>query len=295
MIYELFSIFKITTYEHGIRIGKFSISEDNIYNFISDIVKIVFILLLMYITIKIGNIIINRYVKKQKNFKISLNDKKAKTVGAILKSVLKYCVYFFGIFEIISTISSKVGVTSLTFASIGGVAVGFGAQSLIKDIINGFFILFEDQFSVGDYIDVDDKSGVVESVELRVTKIRDFNGDLHIIPNGLITKVTNHSKGNVKIVIDIDISYDEDSEMVISKLNYLCKEFSEKNEFITEGPSVFGITKVKDGVITIRVIGKTKPMKQWDTEIKLREEIIKVLKKENVKMPYKELKIIKGD
>lgn len=294
-MHNLFSIFEITTYEHGIRIGKISISEENIYNFISNIVKIAFILVLMYITIKIGNMIINRYVKGQKNFKISLNDKKAKTVGAILKSILKYCVYFFGIFTIISTISSKVGITGLTFASIGGVAVGFGAQNIIKDIINGFFILFEDQFSVGDYIDIDDKSGIVESVELRVTKIRDFNGSLHIIPNGLITKVTNYSKGNIKIIVDIDISYNEDSELVISTLNHLCKDFSERNEFITEGPSVLGITKVKDGVITIRVTGKTKPMKQWDTEIKLRQEIIEVLKKESIEMPYKELKVIKGD
>ncbi|WP_446898152.1 mechanosensitive ion channel family protein [Clostridium sp. LBM24168] len=292
---ELLSIFNITTFEGGIKIGNFSISEEKVYNFIYDIITVAIILFLMYITIKVGNVIINRYVKKQKNFKISLNDRKAKTVGAILKSILKYFVYFFGIFTIITVIFPKVGATGLTFAGISGVALGFGAQSLVKDVINGFFILFEDQFSVGDYISIDDRSGTVESLELRVTKIRDFNGDLHIIPNGLITKVTNHSRGNVRMTVDVDIAYDEDSNIVISKIADLCKDFGKDSEFVTEGPNVLGITEVKDGIITIRIIGKTKPMKQLDVEIKLREEIIKAFKKYNVKIPYREIKIVKGE
>lgn len=292
---DLLSIFNISTFNGGIRIGTFSISEEKVYDFFSKSIKIIYILLLMYFIIKIGNMIINRYVKKQKNFKISLDDRKAKTVGAILRSILKYLVYFFGIFAIISIISPKIGITSITFAGIGGVALGFGAQSLVKDVINGFFILFEDQFSVGDYISIDDKSGIVESLELRVTKLRDFNGDLHIIPNGLISKVTNHSRGNSRMMVDVDIAYDEDSDIVISKISNLCKEFAKKNQYITEGPNVLGITRIKDGVITIKITGKTKPMKQLDTEIKLREEIVKAFKKDNVKIPYKEIKIIKGE
>lgn len=292
---DLLSIFNISTFNGGIRIGTFSISEEKVYDFFSKSIKIIYILLLMYFIIKIGDMIINRYVKKQKNFKISLDDRKAKTVGAILRSILKYLVYFFGIFAIISVISPKIGITSITFAGIGGVALGFGAQSLVKDVINGFFILFEDQFSVGDYISIDDKSGIVESLELRVTKLRDFNGDLHIIPNGLISKVTNHSRGNSRMMVDVDIAYDEDSDIVISKISNLCKEFAKKNQYITEGPNVLGITRIKDGVITIKITGKTKPMKQLDTEIKLREEIVEAFKKDNVKIPYKEIKIIKGE
>lgn len=295
MNYILMSIFSRDGLNKILDIAGKYIEEEKIYNFISDFIKVILIFLVMYITIKIGNMIINRYIKKQKNFKISLNDRKAKTIGAVLKSILKYCVYFFGIFGIISVISPKVGMTGLTFAGIGGVALGLGAQNLIKDIINGFFILFEDQFSVGDYISIDDKSGIVQSLELRVTKIRDLNGDLHIIPNGLITKITNHSRGDTKFYIDFDIAYDEDSKEILSIVSDICKKFSEENEFITDGPDVLGIIEFKDNAVTIGISGKAKAMKQFDIEVKLREKIIDELKRKDVKMPCRQVKIIKGD
>ncbi len=267
-----------------------SFDKQSIYNLGLNIIKIIVILISMYLIIKIGNGIINKYVFKQKNFKFSLDDKKAKTVGAVLKSILRYSVYFFGIFAIIEVLFNKIG---LTFAGIGGVALGFGAQSLIKDVINGFFILFEDQFTVGDYINVDDKGGIVESMELRITKIRDFNGDLHIIPNGLITKVTNHSRGNIRIMVDVDVSQDEDLDRAIKVISDLCDRFKEENECITEGPKVLGISALKEDRITIRVAGKSKPMTQWDAEMKLRKEIRGVLNDSNITVPYTKVKIVK--
>ncbi|MEY8763271.1 MULTISPECIES: mechanosensitive ion channel family protein [Clostridium] len=290
---KVFPFFKIVVEDDAVKIGKLSIYKESILNFTEVVFKVILILISMYLIIKIGNIIIKRYVSKQKNFKISLNDKKAKTIGAILKSVLKYSVYFFGIFTIISVISPKISITGLTFAGIGGVAVGFGAQNIIKDIINGFFILFEDQFSVGDYVSIDDKSGIVESIELRITKIRDFNGDLHIIPNGLITKVTNHSKGNVGIIIDVDVSYEENINRVIKLLSDLCSEFKEKNSDVKEGPAVQGIIKIADDKVTIRISGKTRPMTQWNMEMKLRKQIGEMFKKENIKTPCLSIKLLK--
>ncbi|AKA71266.1 mechanosensitive ion channel family protein [Clostridium scatologenes] len=274
--------------KYGIRIG--DLNKQSIYNFGLNIVKVIVILVFMYLIIKIGNGIINRYVSKQKSFKFSLDDKKAKTVGAVLKSILRYSVYFFGVFAIIEVLFNKIG---LTFAGIGGVALGFGAQSLIKDVINGFFILFEDQFTVGDYINVDDKGGIVESMELRVTKIRDFNGDLHIIPNGLITKVTNHSRGNIRIMVDVDVSHDEDLDRAINIISDLCDKFKAENECVTEGPKVLGISALKEDRITIRVAGKSKPMTQWDAEMKLRKEIRDVLNSANIKIPYAKVKVVK--
>lgn len=276
-----------------VQIGNFIIGKEDIYGLVIVMAKIIIALITMYLVIKIGDKIINRYVSKQKNFKFSLDDKKAKTVGAILKSILRYSVYFFGIFSIIATISPKIGMTSLTFAGIGGVAVGFGAQSLIKDIINGFFILFEDQFAVGDYINIDDKGGIVESLELRVTKIRDFNGDLHIIPNGLITKVTNHSRGNIRIMVEVDIAYDEDLDNAIEVISNLCKKFKDENECVTEGPSVLGVSAFREGGISIKIAGKTKPMMQWDTEMKLRKEIREALKNANISINYPKVRIVK--
>lgn len=266
--------------KESVGIGKFDISVESLYNLGTDIIKIIIILICMYLTIKIGNAIIKRYVTKQKNFKFSLDEKKAKTVGAILKSVLKYSVYFIGLMGIIETLLGGVGIT---VAGIGGVAVGFGAQSLIKDVINGFFILFENQFNVGDYITIDNKDGVVESIELRVTKIRDFNGDIYIIPNGLINKVTNHSRGSSKIAVNFDVPCGEDINKIIDIISKLCNKFKSENEYVTDGPSVLGISDIKNGNVTIRVVGKVKPMTQWDAEMKLRKEIFEELNKAAVK------------
>ncbi|AYD41495.1 mechanosensitive ion channel family protein [Clostridium fermenticellae] len=273
--------------------GKFNINKEGLYNLGSKVVKIIIIFVFMYLAIKIGNAIIKRYVSRQKDFKFSLDEKKAKTIGAILKSVLKYSVYFIGLMGIIETLFGGIGIT---FAGIGGVAVGLGAQSLIKDIINGFFILFENQFNVGDYITIDDKSGIVDSIELRVTKIRDFNGDTYILPNGLITKITNHSRGSSRIQVSLDVPCEEDLDRIIDLISDLCNRFKIENECVIDGPSVLGISDIKDGNITIKVAGKVKPMTQWDTEMKLRKEIFNELNKANIKRPCSTIKIIKeGD
>lgn len=290
---NLASLLNVNLDSNGIHVGSYNIQKEGIYNMGSTIIKVILILISMYLVVKVGNGIINRYISKQKSFRFSLDDKKAKTVGAVLKSILRYSIYFFGIFSLIEIIfgTTKIG---LTFAGASGVAVGFASQSLIKDIINGFFILFEDQFSVGDYIHIDDKGGIVEGIELRVTKLRDFNGDLHTIPNGLIAKVTNHSRGNIRITIDVDIAYDEDVDKAIDVISELCKRFNEENKsVVTDGPSVLGIYAFKEGGITIRVAGKTKPMAQWDTEMKLRKEIRETLKSANISIPYPKVKLVK--
>jgi moderate conductance mechanosensitive channel len=214
------------------------------------------------------------------------------TLEAILKSILRYTVYFFGIVGILTEV---FGTISLTFAGIGGVAIGFGAQSLVKDIINGFFILFEDQYAVGDYINIDDKGGIVESIELRVTKIRDFNGDLHIIPNGLISKVTNHSRGDIRVLVEFDVPYDTEIDRVIRIVSEVCEKFKLKNNNMVEGPKVLGVSALKDSSITIKVMGKSKSMTQWDSEMELRREIKMALDREKIEAPYPKRKIVKGD
>jgi small-conductance mechanosensitive channel len=276
--------------------GKLGIGDVtiNLYVMALGIAKIVGIIILMWLAIKISRWIINRTVEKQSRseLRFSLDERKSKTIGAVLKSILKYTVYFFGITAILTII---FGGISLTFASIGGVAIGFGAQNLVKDVINGFFILFEDQFSVGDYINIEDKGGIVESVELRVTKIRDFNGDLHIIPNGLITRVTNHSRGNMRILVEVDVDSDENIDRVIEVLNVACAKFKKNQEDIIEGPTVLGITSLKENNVTIRIVGKAKTMKQWDCEISLRMEIKKAFKEANIGVTYPRRRIIKEE
>ncbi|MGO5064399.1 MULTISPECIES: mechanosensitive ion channel family protein [unclassified Clostridium] len=275
----------------GIKIGNLPIEADSIYNFISVVIKIAIICGIMYLSIKIGNKIINRFVKKQRNLKFSLDDKKATTVGTILNSILRYTVYFVGIFSIIEILFGRIGSI---FAGLGGAAIGLGAKDLIKDVISGFFILFEDQFSVGDYITVEDKSGIVDTIELRITKLKDFNGDLHIIPNGLINTVTNHAKNNIRFKVEINVAYEVDIEEAINTINKVCLEYAkERKDIVVEQPSVYGITSLGNNGISIVVYGRTTPMNQWTAEIELRKRILIELKNENIEIPYNKFQIIK--
>ena len=283
----------IAILEDGINIGKLYISIDKLTYIAIKFMRILFIIILIYLIINIGSTIIHKFMYRQRksNSKFTLNEKRSMTLEAILKSVLRYTAYFFGIVGILTEV---FGTISLTFAGIGGVAIGLGAQSIIKDIFNGFFILFEDQYAVGEYINIDDKGGIVESIELRVTKLRDFNGDLHIIPNGLITKVTNHSRGAMRILIEVDIPYDADTDRAIEIVNAACENFKLKNKNLVEGPKVLGVSALKESSLTIKVMGKTIAMTQWDTEMELRKEIKLALEKGNIEAPYPKRKIMKG-
>lgn len=297
-------LIKFATDQQELRFGKLSVSLEEIEQFINMLIgkgtKILFTIAIMYISIKIGNHLIKKFVEKQvkSNAMLSLDSQRAKTLGEVLKSVLKYTVYFIGITFIISALFNGI---SFTFASIGGVAVGFGAQSLVKDLINGFFILFEDQFGVGDYITVGKFEGIVNSIGIRTTIIKDFTGDIHSIPNGSIIEITNHSRGDIRFMVDVDIAYEEDVDNAINAIKKACEAFKEENiEFISEPIEVVGVTALAASGVTIRVIGKAKPLKQWEMERKLRKAIKVTLDEFGIEIPYPKTQLInvnadKGD
>ncbi|HEY5562232.1 MAG TPA: mechanosensitive ion channel domain-containing protein [Clostridiaceae bacterium] len=242
--------------------------------------KIVLIMIFMFIGIKLGNIIIDRFIEKQSKLKFSIEEKKSKTIGTIIKSIMRYSIFFLGIIEILSLLFSGI---SLTFAGIGGVAIGFGAQDVLKDIISGFFILMEDQFTIGEYVTLEDKSGLIESMELRITKIRDFNGDIHTIPNRLISKVTNHSRGDKRVMLDVEISNGENVDKVISILDRICDNYNKTSNSIIEGTSVLGVSAMKENSFTIKIVGRAINMTQGDCEMQLRREIVRSLENEKIK------------
>lgn len=292
----LTSIFDVDGQTQTIKIGQYaSIKLETIYNIIWKIVSVAIIILLMLIIIKIGNKLINKFVKRQieSQMRFSLEDKRAATIGEILKSILKYTVYFLGLAAIFDKMTGGI---SLTFAGIGGVAVGFGAQSIVKDIISGFFIVFEEQYSVGDNVTIDGKySGIVQSIGLRSTQLNDFNGSTHIIPNGIIGVITNNSKSNMRVLVDVDIDYDADIDKAIEIINKTCEKFIVDNEDIVEEPKVFGVTQLKDLGITIRVVGKAKPSTQGTQEVKLRKLIKDDLDKNDVKLAYNKIQFLKSE
>ena len=289
-----YTMIKYNTEITDLNLGPIKISIDEVQKFIGECIRILFILLLMYFAIKIGNRIINKFVQRQikSNAKFSMDTQKALTIGEVLKSILKYMTYFIGGAMLLSKYFSGI---SVALASVGGFAVGFGAQSLVKDIINGFFVLFEDQYGVGDHITIGKYTGIVESIGIRTTTIRDFTGDIHLIPNGCIVQVTNHSRGNMRFMVDIDIAYEEDINNAINIIKNLCEKFKEENEDVTDPIEVLGVNSLNESSITIRIVGRSKPLMQWKMERELRKEIKLELDKYGIEIPYSKTEIIKKE
>lgn len=253
--------------------------------------SIIIITLAAYFIIKIGNKLINRFVDNQVKSKLafSMDEKKALTVGAILKSTLKYTVYF----SAAAIIISKIFNVSAALLSGIGFVVGIGAQSLVKDLINGFFILFENQFSVGDYITIGEYNGIVENIGIRSTVLKDFSGLIHVIPNGSIIEITNHSKADITFTVDVQIAYEEDIDNAIRIIQEAASRFEEKNkDNIREKIDAIGAVSINASGVTIRVIGKTKPLLQWKLERDLRKEIKIALDENGIKIPYPKTQII---
>ena len=253
-------------------------------------IRLILLIVAMYLAIKIGDKLIDKFVKNQIESKLSfsMNRQKAITVGAILKSSLKYAVYISGAAIIIG---STFKVSAAVLSAVGFV-VGIGAQSLVKDLINGFFILFEDQYGVGDHVTIGTFSGIVETIGIRTTVIRDFSADVHLIPNGTINQVTNHSRGNIRFIVDVDISYEEDIDNAINVITNVCNKYKNENENIVEPIEVLGVNSLNASSVTIRIIGKTKPLKQWEAERELRKRVKKVLDEEGIEIPYPKTQLV---
>ena len=253
-------------------------SED--LNIIEKFIKIIIIFIIIKIVTRISYVLIERFFKKQQDLKVSIEERKANTLSNILKSLCKYTFYFIGSVPILDIFGIKA-TSVIATAGVGGLAIGFGAQSLVKDIITGFFILFEDQFSVGDYVEVKGFEGVVEELGIRATRIRAFSGDLHIIPNGNIDIVTNKSRGDMRALVDVRIDYEEDIDRSINALETVGRKMLD-DEAITCGPTVLGVTKLEKDDIVISIMAMTKPMEQWAVERKLRKLIKEEFEKQDI-------------
>ncbi|AEG62084.1 mechanosensitive ion channel family protein [Desulforamulus ruminis] len=213
-------------------------------------------------------------------------DNRALTLSGLLKSILRYAVYFVAAISIIEIFIPNAAKTVLAGAGILGLAVGFGAQNLVRDIITGFFILFEDQYAVGEYVTLAGVTGTVEEMGLRVTKIREGGGQLHIIPNGSINQVANFNRGGMQAQVEIGIAYDEEIDRALYVLHQMSQDFSRKwSEDLLEGPDVLGLVRFDQSDMVLRVVAKTKPMRQWEIERQLRKSIKESFDREGIKMP----------
>lgn len=212
-----------------------------------------------------------------------LEDRRALTLSTLLKSIVQYVVYFVALVMILREF--QIDTTSiLAGASVIGLAVGFGAQTLVKDVITGFFILFEDQYSVGDYIANGDMAGTVEDIGFRITKLRGSNGVLHIIPNGSITKVSNYTRGHMLATVNIPVSYDADLRQVEALLKEACMAVKDLPQII-EAPKLSGIVDFRPGELIMRIVAKTRPLEQSGVEAAIRQQVQTLFAAASIPLP----------
>lgn len=259
-------------------------NEKGDLNLLGKGIKIILIFLIIKIILVLINKLIHKTLQNKKNEHL-LNTKRSNTVAEILKKLVKYLLYFLGIVMVLEMFN--INTTSiLATAGIGGLAIGFGAQSLVKDIITGIFIFLEDQYSVGDLVQIGSFQGVVEELGLRVTKLRDFSGELHIIPNSSIQIVTNKTRGPMRALVKISIAYEESVDRVISILEEVCEEIKATNESIIEGPSVLAVSNLGEYGVDITIVAKVTPGEQWATEREIRKKVKETFDKQGIEIPY---------
>ncbi|MBF0529680.1 MAG: mechanosensitive ion channel family protein, partial [Deltaproteobacteria bacterium] len=170
-----------------------------------------------------------------------------------------------------------------------GIGVGLGAQSLVKDIINGVFIILQDMISVGDWVQVGAKSGLVEAIGLRATRLRDGEGNVHIIPNSSIDSVTNMTKVFSRYMFDVHVSYKEDVDRVMTVLEELGREMQADTRYgpdILQPLEIFGLDRFAESSIVIRARVTTKPMKQWEIGREFNRRIKKIFDQSGIEMPF---------
>lgn len=260
------------------------------------LVKIVAIIILARIVIAVLRRIFKRilHLRVQRRPESAFG-KKTETIQTVTDSVIKYAVYFLAFMAILGVLNLGTAVASLLAAAgIGGIVIAFGAQSLVKDVFSGIFMLFENQYAVGDYIEADGEKGTVEAITLRTTSVKKFTGETAIIPNGNITKVINYSRGDNLAVLDIPVSYDTDIEKASGVMQSLGLEYMEAHDNILEEPHVLGIIELEESSIVLRMIIRVKPLTHWETERALRRMIVEEFSCSGVKIPYPHRVVISG-
>ncbi|MGD6964865.1 mechanosensitive ion channel family protein [Rossellomorea vietnamensis] len=231
-----------------------------------------------------GNKVLHRAFSKYSE-RNSVSAARAQTLESLARNIFSYVLIFIFFVTILQIFGIQV-TAILAGAGIIGLAVGFGAQGLVSDVVTGFFILLEKQIDVGDYVTAGSYSGIVEAVGLRTTQIRSFDGTLNFLPNREITSLSNHSRGNMRALVDIGISYDDDIDKAITVLQQVCDKAAAEDENIVDGPNVIGVQTLGASDVVIRVIGKTKNMEQWGVERKLRKALKEALDQNGIEIPY---------
>jgi len=260
---------------------------------------IIIILLTSLILTRILQSAVNRIERKfeENGLVASEREKRLKTITGLLNTSIKVVIYVAALMMIVTELGIAIGPL-LAGAGIAGIAIGFGAQSLVKDIISGFFLLFEDQIRVGDVVKIAGIGGLVEAVNLRTTRLRDLEGKVHIIPNGIIDVATNYTKDWSRALVEVGVAYKEDVDHVISVLEEVGEELRTDPEWkasILEPMTVQGLDSFGDSSVNIRVYFKTLPLRQWDVSREFKKRIKKTFDARGIEIPFPHRTIYMGE
>ncbi|WP_175989832.1 mechanosensitive ion channel family protein [Bacillus sp. Marseille-Q1617] len=247
--------------------------------------KIAAIMLITYIALKLGRTAIRNIFRVRSKAPLKFTERREATLLKLLENVLTYVVYFISLMTILSTLGIDIKGL-IAGAGIVGLAIGFGAQNLVRDIITGFFIIFEDQFSVGDYVRIGSAEGTVEEIGLRTTKIKSWTGELHIFPNGNITEVTNFSIHNSIAVVDVSIAYEENIDEAEKVIQDLLITLPQKYEDLVNPPELLGVQTLGASDVVIRIVAETVPMRHWYIARMIRKDVKLVLDKHGIEIPF---------
>jgi len=255
-------------------------------------IKILIIVIIAFLLNKIVNRLIIKIVRisvvpgnySSKDAEIKRED----TLIHIFSATIRITIFTLLILMVLQELGIKI-VPILAGAGIVGLAIGFGGQYLIRDVISGLFIILENQYRIGDVVTFDTTGGLVEGISLRMTTLRDLDGTVHHIPHGEIKRVSNLSKTFARVNLNVGVGYNSNLEHVIEVVNRVGIELSEDTlwkDRIISPPQFLRVADLADSAIVIKILGETLPLKQWEVTGELRKRIIIAFNKEGIEIPF---------
>lgn len=260
-------------------------------------INVTVILILTLIALRASKLISTRLLRLFQRTSDDLEfQKRAETLGSVIRYLMNITTVSVAIIMILGELRINIAPVLAT-ASIVGVAVGFGAQTLVQDVISGFFILLDDQIRVGDVVDIAGKSGMVEKVDLRMTTLRDMSGNVHYVRHGKIDVVTNMTKDFSHFVFDIPVSYHQNVDEITDIIRDVHADLRKDPAFqddILAPVEVLGLDRFAEAAIIVRARTTTRPMKQWGVAREFNRRLKKEFDARNIEMPFRPTSVYMG-
>ena len=251
-------------------------------------VRILVILGIALVVLRVVQRLTNDWMERVKDLDVGdARRQRASTLGSLIRSTSQYVIWPIATIMVLSEMGLDVGALIAT-AGVAGLAIGFGAQTLVKDVISGVFLLFDDLIRVGDLVNIGGTVGTVESIGVRLIKVRTFDGELVMIPAGEIRTFGNKSMNWARVIVPVGLSYEQDIDDILPIMKQVAQEWADENEniLLEEEPQVQGLMDFGDSSVTARVVIQVKPGEQFAAERELRRRLKRTFDQQNVEIPF---------